>query len=48
MKQSEKFPMKTPDKDEKKIPEKERAEGGYGMAEKEGITYPPARKEGKK
>jgi len=47
MAQKEKFPEKTPDKAEKKVTEKERDEGGYGMAEKEGITYPPAKK-GKK
>jgi hypothetical protein len=48
MAQKEKFPMKTPDKEEKKITEKERDEGGYGMANKDGVTYPPARKENKK
>jgi hypothetical protein len=48
MAQKEKFPMKTPDGEEKKITEKERAEGGYGMAKKEGVVYPPAKKEGKK
>ena len=48
MEQKEKFPMKTPDKEEKKITEAERDAGGYGMAEKDGITYPPAKKEGKK
>jgi hypothetical protein len=48
MPQKEKFPMKTPDKEEKKITEKERDEGGYGMAKKEGVIYPPAKKDGKK
>lgn len=48
MVQKDKFPTKTPDVQEKKITEKERAEGGYGMAEKDGVTYPPARKESKK
>jgi len=48
MAQKETFPMKTPDKEEKKITENERAEGGYGMAMKDGIVYPPARKEDKK
>jgi hypothetical protein len=41
MTQKEKFPMKTPDGEEKKITEKEREEGGYGMAKKDGVTYPP-------
>ena len=40
--------MKTPDVEKKKITEKERDEGGYGMANKDGVTYPPAHKEGKK
>jgi hypothetical protein len=47
MAQKEKFPTKTPDKKEEKITEKEEEEGGYGMAKKEGITYPPSKK-GKK
>ncbi len=47
MAQKEKFPTKTPDKVEK-VTEKQRDEGGYGMAKKEGITYPPAKKQGKK
>ncbi len=37
------YPTKTPDK-EVKVSKKEREEGGYGMAEKEGVTYPPKRK----
>lgn len=48
MAKTEKFPMKTPDVKEKKISEKERDEGGYGMANKDGVTYPPAKKERKK
>ena len=48
MPQKEKFPMKTPDKEEKKITEKEREEGGFGMAKKEGVVYPPSKKESKK
>ena len=48
MAQKDKFPTKTPDVAEKKITEKERAEGGFGMAKKGGVTYPPAKKEGKK
>jgi len=48
MPQKEKYPEKTPDKEEKKITEKKRDEGGYGMAKEEGVVYPPARKEGKK
>jgi hypothetical protein len=48
MAKTEKFPMKTPDVKEKKISEKERDEGGYGMANKDGVTYPPAKKEHKK
>jgi len=36
-------PMKTPDVEVVKISEKERSKGGYGMAMKDGITYPPAR-----
>ncbi len=39
MAKSVKYPMKTPDKKTKK----EREEGGYGMASKEGVTYPPKR-----
>ncbi len=42
----EKFPTRTPDKVEK-VTEKQRDEGGYGMAKKDGITYPPSKK-GKK
>ncbi len=40
------YPTKTPDKEEK-VTEAEREKGGYGMAKKEGITYPPAKKEKK-
>jgi len=46
MAQKERYPTKTPDKVEK-VTEKQRDEGGYGMAKKGGITYPPAKK-GKK
>jgi hypothetical protein len=42
-----KYPIKTPDKEEK-VSDVEREKGGYGMAKKDGITYPPAKKEGKK
>jgi hypothetical protein len=48
MAQTEKYPMKTPDVEQKKITDKERDEGGYGMAKKDGITYPPVNKEGNK
>jgi hypothetical protein len=41
------YPTKTPDV-EKKVSEKEREEGGYGMVVKDGVAYPPARKEVKK
>ena len=37
MAKTEKFPMKTPDVKEKKISEKERDKGGYGMAKKDGV-----------
>jgi hypothetical protein len=37
-------PMKTPDVDVVKVSDEERAKGGYGMAMKDGIAYPPARK----
>lgn len=42
-----KYPTKTPDKDVK-VSEKEREKGGYGMAGKGGVEYPPARKDVKK
>jgi hypothetical protein len=45
MAQAEKFPMKTPDAEEIKITEKQRDEGGFGMANKDGVTYPPVNKE---
>jgi hypothetical protein len=49
MAQKEAFPTKTPDKEEIKITEKQRDEGGYGMANKDGVTYPPVnKKENKK
>jgi hypothetical protein len=41
------YPTKTPDV-EKKVSEKEREKGGYGMAEKGGVAYPPSREEPKK
>ena len=44
MAQKQAFPTKTPDKEEKKITEKQRDEGGFGMANKDGVTYPPANK----
>jgi len=47
MAQTEKFPMKTPDVEEKKITEKERDKGGYGMAKKDGVKYPPVNEEKK-
>ena len=47
MVQKVKYPTKTPDKEEK-VSEAEREKGGYGMVEKEGITYPPARMEVRK
>lgn len=47
MAQKVKYPTKTPDKEEK-VTEAEREKGGYGMVEKEGVTYPPAKKEVKK
>ena len=48
MAQKGNFPTMTPDKEEKKITEKERDEGGYGMAKKDGVTFPPAMKKDKK
>jgi hypothetical protein len=44
MAQKVRYPTKTPDK-KKKVSQEEREKGGFGMVEKEGITYPPARKE---
>jgi hypothetical protein len=35
--------MKTPEKEEKNISEKDRDVGGYGAAQKDGIICPPAR-----
>jgi hypothetical protein len=42
-----KYPTKTPDKDVK-VSEKEMEKGGYGMAGKGDVKYPPAKKEVKK
>lgn len=44
MEQKGKYPTKTPDKEEK-VSEAEREKGGYGMAQKEGVSYPPAKEE---
>jgi hypothetical protein len=43
MAKKEKYPIKTPDKEEKKITEKEKDECSYGMAKIDAITCPPAR-----
>ena len=46
-KKGEAYPEKTPDVEEK-VSKAQREEGGYGMAEKGGVEYPPKRKEVKK
>lgn len=47
-KKGELYPTKTPDVEHKEISPEEREKGGYGMAEKGGVEYPPKRKEAKK
>jgi hypothetical protein len=48
-KKGEAYPTKTPDVEEKgKVSEEQREKGGFGMAEKGGVEYPPKRKDVKK
>jgi hypothetical protein len=47
MAKKENFPTMTPDQEVKKIGQEEREKGGYGMVQKDGITYPPVMKEKK-
>lgn len=48
MAKKENFPTKTPDEEVKKVSQEEREKGGYGMVQRDGITYPPAKNEKKK
>lgn len=47
MAQKKGYPTKTPDV-KRTVSQAEREKGGYGMVVKDGVAYPPARKEVRK